>query len=334
MDPGISSPQVEKLHHCNDDWPPCVPHSSQSPSIPVGSARSLLYTILGELVLPYGDSVWTVSLLYVLCGMGIEETAARQAISRVIDAGQLVGVKHGRAVRLTVSDEGKAHIDDIRRRAATLVDPPRRWDGRCLIAAITVPQRLRGIRRRLYNELHWQGFGNPAPGIWTSPHLDRVEELRALIDRFDLRDTTITFIGRALGIGLTDSEIVDRAWDLGHIEARYREIISTFTRLEPASEDALLFAYTALVREFSEFPSMDPQLPADLRPDWIGHRAARLFVDLKGRWSAGAHRRWLDVVRDTSPEQSVGPGDGSDRVDGPGSASGRGLTGSEGRGEE
>jgi phenylacetic acid degradation operon negative regulatory protein len=307
---GTSSPQVGQRHHSNDEWSSWAPDSSQSPTIPVGSARSLLYAILGELVLPYGDAVWTVPLLYVMRGMGIEEAAARQALSRVVEAGLIVGTKHGRAVRLTVPDEGKAHIDAIRRRSATLIDPPRRWDGRCLIAAITVPQRLRGIRRRLYSELHWQGFGNPAPGIWTSPHLDRADELRSLIDKFDLNDTTVTFIGKSLGIGLTDSEIVDRAWDLRHIEARYQDTINTFTGLEPTSDDGLLLAYIALVREFAELSSLDPQLPEDLLPDWIGHRATRLFVDLKANWSARAHARWREIVRDMTPESSFEPGNG------------------------
>jgi phenylacetic acid degradation operon negative regulatory protein len=254
-----------------------------------------------------------------MSGMGIEETAARQAISRVADAGLIHGAKHGRAVRLTVSDEGRAHIDGIMRRSATLIDPPRQWDGRCLIAAVIVPQRLRAIRRRLYSELHWQGFGSPSPGIWASPHLDRVDEFRALIAKFGLRETTVTFIGATLGIGLTDSEIVDRAWDLAHITARYQEAINTYTGLEPASEDALLFAQIALVREISDFSSMDPQLPEDLLPDWVGRRAARLLVGLRENWSDRARTRWLEIVRETDPEPGISVESGPGRIARPGS---------------
>ncbi|MDT7771332.1 MAG: PaaX-like protein, partial [Pseudonocardiales bacterium] len=36
------------------------------PTVAAGSARSLLLTVLGELVYPNGKPVWTASLLYVL----------------------------------------------------------------------------------------------------------------------------------------------------------------------------------------------------------------------------------------------------------------------------
>jgi phenylacetic acid degradation operon negative regulatory protein len=40
------------------------------PQVSAGSARSQLLTVLGELVMPNGNSVWTSSLLYVLTGLG------------------------------------------------------------------------------------------------------------------------------------------------------------------------------------------------------------------------------------------------------------------------
>ena len=46
-----------------------------------GSARSVLVTVLGELVEPYGQPVRTAALLYVLKGLGYGEHAARQAIA-------------------------------------------------------------------------------------------------------------------------------------------------------------------------------------------------------------------------------------------------------------
>ncbi|MDN5856618.1 MAG: PaaX family transcriptional regulator, partial [Actinomycetia bacterium] len=57
------------------------------PVVSAGSARSLLLTVLGELVLPAGEPVWTSSLLYVLKGVGVEEQTARQAIARGAAAG-------------------------------------------------------------------------------------------------------------------------------------------------------------------------------------------------------------------------------------------------------
>ena len=52
-------------------------------SLAPGSARSLLMTILGELVWPTGQPAWTSALVYVLRGLGVEEQAARR-IARAI----------------------------------------------------------------------------------------------------------------------------------------------------------------------------------------------------------------------------------------------------------
>ena len=269
--------------------------------VPVGSARSLLLTMLSELTLPANEPTWTSSLLYVLTGLGLEEQTARQAIARAADAGLIASEKHGRTVRWTVTDAGIAHIESITRRAATLLDPPERWDGNCLIVAVTVPQRLRAVRKRLYSSLYWQGFGNPAPGLWASPHVDRVEELRALIDDLGLRDSTVTFVGNTLGVGITDAEIVARAWDLDNIAARYEKWIEKYQDIQPEPGDELLLTYLSLINEYREFPATDPQLPEDLLPNWVGHRATDLYIDLNRKWSATAHERWLEIVKMTSP---------------------------------
>jgi phenylacetic acid degradation operon negative regulatory protein len=46
---------------------------------------------------------------------------------------------------------------------------------------------------------------------------------------------------------------------------------------------------------------MDPQLPDELLPDWIGRRAATVIQQRRSEWYEDAQTRWLDVVRMTSP---------------------------------
>jgi phenylacetic acid degradation operon negative regulatory protein len=46
------------------------------------SARSLLVTVLGEVVLPAGEPVWTQTVVDVLGLVGVEEKSARQALAR------------------------------------------------------------------------------------------------------------------------------------------------------------------------------------------------------------------------------------------------------------
>jgi phenylacetic acid degradation operon negative regulatory protein len=266
------------------------------------TAPALLLTILGELVLPLQSPVWTSALLYLLKGFGIEEQTARQTISRTADSGLIVGERSGRLVRWFLTEAGKEMIEETTRRIRSLSTPPEHWDELCLILVVRLPQEQKAVRKRLYSALTWAGFGHPAPGIWASPHADREDEMRRIIKDFDLQNSSFAFRGRTVTAGLTDAEIVARAWDLDSVAERYEKLISTFAGVHPDPGDDLLFTYIALANEWRQFPSMDPQLPHDLLPDWVGHRATVMFVDLYTKWSDGAFRRWEEIVSLTSTD--------------------------------
>jgi phenylacetic acid degradation operon negative regulatory protein len=266
-----------------------------------GSTWSMLLTVLGEFVRPMAEPVWTASLLYVLTGFGIREPTARQAIARAADAGWIEGTKRGREARWRLTSAGVVLIDDITRRVMSLHDAPEYWDRKCLILAVSIPVEKRDVRKRLYSQLGWAGWGNPAPGLWANPHLDRLEETRKIIRDLGLRDTTIAFVGSPVEVGLTDHEIVARAWNLDAVAARYAEVLDAFENADPAPGDDLLFTFLALVDEWRQFPYMDPQLPRDLLPDWIGRRAADTFLALRRKWAPAAREHWADVVRRTTP---------------------------------
>ncbi|MGH8863019.1 MAG: PaaX family transcriptional regulator C-terminal domain-containing protein, partial [Jatrophihabitantaceae bacterium] len=81
------------------------------------SARGLLFTVLGEFVLPAGGSVWTSTVIDVLGRLGVEEKAARQALMRTAADGWLHSQRSGRRTRWWLTDaasrllvEGTARI--------------------------------------------------------------------------------------------------------------------------------------------------------------------------------------------------------------------------------
>lgn len=285
------------------DGPGAVALGASRPAPLTGRTRSLLLTVLGELVLPMDAPVWTASLLYVLSGLGIGEPTARQAIARAADAGWMRSEKVGREVRWRVDDVGAALIGEITRRVLSLSAAPQRWDRQCLIVAVTVSEDKRAVRKRLYSALGWAGLGNPAPGVWASPHVDRLDETRRVIQDLGLQDSTMAFVGTTVRVGITDREIVRRAWNLDEVAGQYASLIDTFAGARPEPGDDLLFAHLSLVDQWTRFPYMDPQLPHDLLPDWIGRRAADVFVGLYRRWAPMAQDRWLEVVRTTSPSE-------------------------------
>lgn len=271
------------------------------PSLTTGSARSILLTVLGELVYPNEQPVWTSSLLYMLVGMGIEQRTARQAISRASGSGWITGHREGREVCWELTPSGKHLIEEGAKRVYSLHADAEPWDGNWLVLLVTISESQRSVRKMLYTALDWEGFGNPTPGVWVSPHSDREAQAQRVIDELDLRPSTLAFVGQARAIGQTEQELVSSAWDLNAVISEYEELLIRYSGLQPTPGDPLLFTHLRLVNEWQRFPFMDPQLPAELLPDWIGRRAAVMFHQLRTAWYDDAQARWHEVAKETSP---------------------------------
>jgi phenylacetic acid degradation operon negative regulatory protein len=267
-------------------------------ALSTASARSLLLTVLGELVWPEDRPVWTSALLYVLKGLGIEEQTARQAIARAAAAGWISGERHGREVRWTLAPTGRAVIEEGAARVTATTGPGTGWDGRWLVLLVTVPHTHRTARKRLYAGLTWAGFGNPTPGVWVSPHLDRQAEADRLIEDLDLSSSTLSFVGPSGSIGLRDADIVQRAWDLEALAERFAAQLDALAEVDPAPGDEMLFTHIQVVGQWQRAPFSDPQLPEELLPDWIGRRASIRLAGLRDQWSDAVHARWREINSD------------------------------------
>lgn len=266
-----------------------------------GGTKAFLSSIFSELVLPKREFIWTAAFLYVLTGLGVAEPAARRGIARAAESGWLENNRVGREARWWLTDSGLAIVDEITDRTTSLQFQDDHWGGRCIILSIVIPSDKKNARRRLYNALSWAGFGNPMPGLWASPHVDRFVEVRQVIRELGLRDSTACFVGGTVEGGLSDREIVERAWNLREVSDRYKETLRTFDRRNPRDGDDVLFSYLSLVTEWRKFPYIDPQLPSDLLPNWIGKRALATFTELRNRWRPGALQRWEEIVEQTKP---------------------------------
>jgi phenylacetic acid degradation operon negative regulatory protein len=179
-------------------------------------------------------------------------------------------------------------------------DTGEEWDGRWLILFITITDAQRAMRKRLYSALSWEGFGNPTPGVWLSPHPDREPRARAVVDELGLRESTLAFVGSASAIGLSEDAVVAQAWDLREVTEKYEQLLVRYSGVRPAPGDAALYTHIRLVNEWQRFPFMDPQLPEKLVPDWIGRRAARIFYQLRSDGHAAAQARWQEIVEETA----------------------------------
>lgn len=255
----------------------------------------MLFTILGELVWPSAAPVRTATLVHILTGLGFESQTARQAIARASASGWIQSERHGREVSWSLTPKimdifvtGSARVYSM---GQTFDD----WDGRWLAVMPTIPHARRAARRPLYAGLTWAGFGDPAPGLWLTPHVERADEIRELIAELDLVAHTVSLVGTVESIGMASAEIVARGWDLDALAEHYKGVIERVEAQHPSTPDEILLAQVRMLNEWQEFPRTDPQLPEALLPDWIGRRVARRIEELRGEWNGVAQRRYAQL---------------------------------------
>lgn len=257
------------------------------------SARGLLFTVLGEFVLPGSRAVWTSAFIDVLGRLGVEEKASRQALMRTGADGWLARQRQGRRTLWTLSPHAVHLLTEGAERIYGFSGAQQEWDGRWLIVLARVPESERSARHLLRTRLAWAGFGSPAPGVWISTHPDRAPEAERVLAEAGMRDDAQIFVAEHCGGGEL-SDMVRQAWDLADIERRYGEFLADFAR--PPAADSLV-SLVQLVHAWRRFPFIDPALPQGLLPDqWNGARAARLFRRQHARWTADATAEWIRIA--------------------------------------
>jgi phenylacetic acid degradation operon negative regulatory protein len=253
------------------------------------SARALLLTVLGELVLPGDGTAWTSAVVATFARLGVEEKAARQALMRTGAAGWLDAEKLGRRARWRLTRSARRMLTEGADRIYSFAGPTADWDGRWLLVATRIPDQERRARHVVRTRLSWAGFGSLGAGLWISPHPDRQAEAISVLRAAGVEADAHVFVATRVGAGDV-ADMVAQAWDLTAVEEQYERFLAEFAGRDPAD---VLARQVELVHAWRRFPSIDPALPGELLPArWLGLAAARLFADRHERWSADARREW------------------------------------------
>jgi phenylacetic acid degradation operon negative regulatory protein len=251
-------------------------------------ARGLLFTVLGEFVLPTGGVAWTSAFIDVMARLGIEEKAGRQALMRTAADGWLTSERVGRRTRWRLTDSAVRLLTEGTERIYGFTGSTPDWDGRWLLVMARVPETDRPARHLLRTRLSWAGLGSPTPGLWISTHTERIVEVERVLDDAGLIEEARIFVAEHRRGDL--DAMVGQAWDLGAIDQCYRQFLEDFAGSSPADPQARLID---LVHAWRRFPWTDPALPPELLPrPWHGLKAVKLFHRRHGKWAADALTQW------------------------------------------
>lgn len=265
-----------------------------------GTAQATLLDILGDMVHPDDVAVPTAAFLAVMRGMGFSDPAIRQSIARGAGAGWIAKERNGRNTLWRLTPAGRTLVADGIRGVEQLADPYTDWDGRWRVVIITISTEQRSTRDRVYRALRWDGFGNPLPSVWVSPHTDRDHRTRAALRAVGLDRSCISFVAELDDLGLSVADVVGRGWDLPGLEARYRHLLGRFQSLAPNGDAATLTALLQLDAELQQLLVTDPALPRPMTPDQPYRAAAQELLALRRRWHGPAKRYWTAVVAELS----------------------------------
>jgi phenylacetic acid degradation operon negative regulatory protein len=266
------------------------------------SARSVLFTVLGELVRPAGGEAWTSAFIDVLGRLGVEEKAARQALMRTAADGWLSSERIGRRTVWRLTPAAERLLRDGTERIFGFTAVAEGWDGQWTIVIARTPETERSARHVLRTRLRWAGFGNVMPGVWLSPRSDRGDEVQQILTDAGPPDGYL-FTAEYLG-GSTLATMVSNAWDLDELARGYDDFITAFTgaaftgtAFTGAAGADPLARVVDLVHAWRRFPWIDPGLPAQFLPSpWSGTAAADLFVRLHAQWAGDAIAEWKQLL--------------------------------------
>jgi phenylacetic acid degradation operon negative regulatory protein len=231
-------------------------------------AIGFAYFAFGMLGRDRGDlPAWAI--VRVLRDLGMSETAARGALTRLRQAGRIEARRSGRTVYYHLTDASIQVIDELTRRLTGDVPD---WDGTFHGVLYSIPERHRAYRDSLRRFATLAGFGLLRPGLLVSPWIGRFP-LDKLIDRAPAGSNILRL---ELQVPRDRArEVAGEAWELPKLASLYRRKIAmldrTTDRLQarPPGGRQALRTFASTMDSVFETIVIDPGLPTELLPeDW------------------------------------------------------------------
>jgi phenylacetic acid degradation operon negative regulatory protein len=208
--------------------------------------RTLIVTVYGAYGREVGGWIAVADLITLVGELGVDEPAARSALSRLKRRGILDAKRQSGAAGYALSADARQVFADgdrriFGRRTAT---PAEGW----VLAVFSIPESERQRRHALRSRLTWLGFGHVAAGVWIAPaHL--ADEARHTLERLGLTGYVDLF--RADYLAFADPPgAVAGWWDLQALKGMYDELIA---RYEP-----VLARWTTADPDSGETPGAGP----------------------------------------------------------------------------
>ena len=254
-------------------------------------SKSVLSTVFGDIVRPYGTSIWLENLIEIVKPLGINDRLVRTALYRLTDEGWTTGVRAGRKSYYNLTETAVEQISEAEKSIYS--DRRLPWDGNWLLVFLMASPMEPKVREKLEQELAWMGFGAIARYIWAHPQ-GSIDRLKTRIAELGLDGHVVCMSAQNIldsGAGLTidDTSLVQQCSPTKNVEEEYRTFIHNFEPLRrdlaavvaEATRAELTTLRILLIDQFRRVVLHDPHVPLALLPDdWVGLQARRLCAEI------------------------------------------------------
>ncbi len=265
------------------------------------SARTVLVTILGDIVRPVASSLWLAQLFELCDPFSFSQRLVRTSLSRLGSDGWVESERIGRQSRYSLTTLAIRESTDADSRIYSNAVPP--WDGTWTLLLINRDDTPTKVLDRLVQHLRWHGFCQIDRTVLVAPNVSQ-DETRQLVDL--IAPGTICGTGEArfddvdalTGRGLFDNGTTDAA-----IEGAYTKFLRDWEPVadvasRPMEPSAAYILRVMLIHDLRRIVLRPAPRPRELLPSpWVGDRAfilaGRLYHSL-----AQQSASWLSNVLD------------------------------------
>ncbi|WP_194238300.1 PaaX family transcriptional regulator [Streptomyces spongiae] len=263
-----------------------------------GLPQELVLALVATVALDHGHGEAIASRVFVriLGDVGVNESAARAVLSRMVRRGVLLRVRQGRTVAFHLSDAGRAQLTRGRDRVLS----PRPFDhafGEWTLLSFSVPESRRDLRHQLRARLTWAGFGALRDGVWIAPGAPEIEDVLAGFPEADELTATVDLFTATPRRPTELPALIARVWDLNVLRQEHQTFLDRWETTE-SGRDGELARLISLLADWFRLLRADPGLPpAHLGPDWPATRSSMTFRRLYEVWERPAYEEFLALVR-------------------------------------
>jgi phenylacetic acid degradation operon negative regulatory protein len=277
-------------------------------------AKSLVMTVFGDAITPYGGSAWLGSLIALLAPLGISERLVRTAVFRLVEEGWLEASRSGRRSQYRLSAQAEQRF--LRALQRVYAPVTQAWDGQWTLVLADTGALGRSERLALKKALAWEGYGELAPGVLARPGGDE-DALADVLLRLSVQGKVAVMRASDAGLPVTASlrSALPACWPLDEMRRAWRQFQRMHQPLRealaglapPAAIDAAdaFSVRTLLIHAYRRAQLHDPQLPLVLLgDDWPAEAAYQLCRDVYGKVARAAERH---ITRTLAAEEDEAP---------------------------